>query len=238
MKKNLSNIDMLVLEIVTRLRGVRAETLVHLAKFADITVEALRKRMERLCETGYLAASALPVGQKIFRLTAKGTKLLGAPACFANSPSTNIAVEILSVSFLACQSGEFVFPKRLEFDALLSELSKVADVEPPAAKALPTTGRFCIRQASRKDEQGQTISESQLLFLISELRPADQLVKRAEVVLQNLSRTHVFSSLISVGLLGVAIVVPTEGVKATLEKMHLPSGTAIQVVPAIQDVVK
>ena len=71
------------------------------------------------------------------------------------------------------------------------------------------------------NEAGKQPFESQILFVIAELRPAEQLAQRAETVLQNLSRTPLFSTLTSVGLLGAVIVVPTAGVKATLERLPL-----------------
>src|SRR5262245_55281161 len=120
MKEALTTFDKAVLETLLRTRGLQVATARRFQKLSGIkSGEAIRKRFERLRDTGYLASSKLPSGRQLFRLSEKGVNATGAPRAWANSPTTTIAAEMLSVSSFAWNTDEFLFLTRAEVEKLI-----------------------------------------------------------------------------------------------------------------------
>ena len=180
------------LATIARVRGVRAETLLHFPQLkSDRSADAARKPLERLCDQGFLAASSLPRGSRLFRLSSKGVAVTGAPPAYANSPSSGIAAEMLAVSTLAWRMEEFLFLTKPELDELLSKIA-------PDAEKPRHAGRFVLRPAKTA---GGEAPELHLHAFMAELRPAEDLARRAGVVLDNLRRSPIFRDLIRAGQL-------------------------------------
>src|SRR5262245_1211526 len=110
-----------VLNLVSRVRVIRLKEVKHYG-FSACSDEALRKLFERICKKGFLAASILPSGEHIFRMSKRWARLMEVPASWANSPSDGVAAEALSVSALAWKKEEYLFLKPIEFKGLVSEL--------------------------------------------------------------------------------------------------------------------
>jgi hypothetical protein len=148
--------------------------------------------MDRLCEKGYVAKSALPSGPQIFRESHKGVEQTGAPKCWANAPTKYIAADMISISSLGWKLNEYIIPTQREWTDYLKRLSSDA--------ALPkTAGRFVLR--IKPAETGSSLPpEAHVHYWLAELRPADQLVKRVETVVAHLKESKFFSELIELGL--------------------------------------
>lgn len=228
MSETPSHRDRSVLALIARLRGIRAETLIRYAPFMGLSVDAARKLLERLCDQGFLAASPLPRGSRIFRLSSKGVASTGAPPAYASSPSAGIAAEMLAVSALAWRTEEYLFPTKAELEELLVRLV-------PSPEKPKLTGRFVLKLAVANTEDGGSASELHLHAFIAELRPADDLARRAGVVLDNLQRHEAFQDLIQARLLGVTIVVPSRGVRASFIAKPFKCETSLVVVEDLQD---
>ncbi len=227
MKEPLSPADIIILETVGRTRGLTVETaLAYRLLKAMGNAEALRKRMERLCEKGFLAHSKLPNGLRVFRLTHKSVPLMNAPKAYASSPTAGIAVEMLSVASFAAKADEFVFPTSQEADAVFSEL-----VGAPTSLKVP--GRFALRFSKSATDAAQ--SEVQIHYWLAEPpKPADKIAKRVQVVFEKLRQTKLVADLIELGLFGFTVVVPSEGVRATLKTYRFPVQTEVVVLSMLQ----
>lgn len=227
MSENLGSRDKIRLATIARIRGVRAKTLLNYPQLkTERSEDAARKPLERLCDQGFLAASSLPRGSRLFRLSTKGVALTGAPPAYAASPSAGIAAEMLAVSALAWQTEEFLFPTRAEVEELLASFA-------PDAEKPKVTSRFVLRRVAT--DSGEV--ELPLHAFMAELRPADELARRAGVVLGGLRRSTVFRDLLQAGLLGLTIAVPSRGVKASLSSKPFETETSIVVVEELQDLV-
>jgi hypothetical protein len=230
MKDSVNILDQGILEILARVRGARVQTLLKYPKTNGAgNEEAMRKRLERLCDKGYLASSSLPIGPKIFRLSHKGVKITGAPTSFAASPSASIAAEILAGSSFGYRHEDFVLLTRIECNKLLDEFTR--DANQPKIM-----GRFVLRRIKCRNESGQIVSEIHVHMLLAELRPASELAHRIEIIVQNLLRTAIFHDLIAAALFGFTVVVPSVGVKKSLEEQSLPVETAIEVLEELQNI--
>jgi hypothetical protein len=230
MSEKLSSRDLAVLFIIARTRGARAKTIARHPLFKTESADAVRKRLERLCDQGFLVASKLPRGPQIFRLSQKGVALTGAPAAYANSPSAGIAADMIAVSEL-CLQEECLFPTRAELEELFAEIA--SDSERPRL-----AGRFVLRLVNTAggDRSGAS-SELHLHAFLAELRTADDLARRAGVVIDSLRRSPVFRDLIQANLLGLTICAPSRGVKASLEARIFPVETSVVVVEELQDLI-
>jgi hypothetical protein len=226
MSESLSSRDRIRLATIARIRGVRAERLINYPQLKfEKSADAARKPLERLCAQGFLAASALPRGLRLFRLSSKGVAVTGAPPAYAASPSTGIAAEMLGVSALAWQTEEFLFPTKAELEELVATLA-------PAEENPKLTSRFVLRPVIKCGE-----TELHLHAFMAELRPASDLARRVGVVLSNLRSSAVFRDLLHLGLLGFTIVVPSRGVKSSLERNSFEVETSIVVVEELQDLI-
>ena len=231
MSESFSSRDKITLHTIARVRGVRAETLLHYLQLkAGRSAEATRKQLERLCASGFAAASALPRGSRLFRLSRKGVALTGAPAAYAGSPSTGIAADMIAVSSLAWRTDEFLFPTKTELEELLAGLAPDSEKPKPAV-------RFVLRPVKADGDNGRSSAVLHLHAFMAELRPADDLARRAGVVLDGLRRSAVFRDLIQARLLGFTIAVPSRGVKASLEGKPFEIETSIVVVEELQDLI-
>jgi|ERR1041385_1484752 hypothetical protein len=229
MSESLSSRDKTTLATFARVRGARAETLLKYPCLKPArSADAARKQLERLCDQGSLAASALPRGSRLFRLSSKGVALTGAPAAYATSPSAGIAAEMIAVSTLAWRD-EFLFPTKAELDDLLAELARGSEWP-------KHNGRFVLRPVTTAGPNGP-VTEFRLNAFLAELRPADELVKRAGVIVQNLSRSILFAELIQARLLGLTIAVPSHGVKTSLAGKLPEAEASIVVVEELQDII-
>jgi hypothetical protein len=228
MSESWSSRDKKTLATLERLRGARAETLLNYPCLKPLpSGEAARKQLERLRDQGLLASSPLPRGSALFRLSRKGVALTGAPPAYASSPSTGIAAEMLAVSALAWRTDEFLFLTKSEMEALLAGLT--SDPEPPKV-----SGRFVLRPVKTAGDN-PPVSELRLHAFLAEMRPAEELVKRASVIVQNLKRGHIFAELIQARLLGLTIAVPSRGVKTSLTGKPFEIETSIVIVEELQD---
>jgi len=223
-------IDEILIDLTARTRGIRAETASRYPQLKKAgNPAAIGKRMDRQCEKGVLASSPLPKGPKIYRLSNKGVRLTGSPSCWASAPTTSIAAEMLSVGCLGLMSAEYVFPTHSELRSLLANLTN----EPLPAR-LP--GRFVLRSGPISSSDIQK-SEMHVHALLSELRPADHLKKRVEIIVENLGHTKVFAELIELHLFGVTVAVPNAVVKNTLGTQTFPVPTNVVVIEELQDLI-
>lgn len=226
MNESLSAWDTALLWILARVRGLRPETALKYTKLRSAGgIEAVRKRMDRLAEKGFLAKSSLPKGQ-IFRLSHKGVRITGAPAAFANSPSGAIAAEMLSVSSFGWRNPDYMFLLNSERDVLMGDLTGGAELP-------KITGRFFLRSL-HKGELHATQDETRLHYWLAEIRPAGDLAKRVSIIVENTNRVQVFSNLMKTSLFGITIAVPTRAVKVSLDRKSFPLPTEIHVVPELQ----
>jgi hypothetical protein len=231
MSESLSHRDKTTIATVGRVRGTRAETLLQYAQLKTArSADAARKQLERLCAQSYLAASPLPRGSRLFRLSNKGVVITGAPPAYANSPSTGIAAEMLAVSALAWQTEEFLFLTKSEVEDLLGNSG-------PDSAMPRLTSRFVLRPVKADGDEAGAVSELHLHAFLAELRPADELARRVEVIFQQATRNPLLAVLIQVGLFGVTVAVPSPGVKASLKARIFPFETSVVVVEDIQDLV-
>lgn len=227
MNETLTPIDRKLLELCARTRCLWPEILVAYSwlKLSG-SVDAIRKRLERLCDKGFLAQSKLPNGLRVFRLSLKGVSVVGAPQSFATSPTLGIAVEMLSVATFAAKPEEFLFPTNEEMDSVLSELTG-------GKTALRVPGRFMLRLS--KSSAGSTKTEARLHYWLAEPpKPADKVAKRVQVVFDKLTQNNVIGELVTLGLFGFTIVVPSEGFRATLNTYRFPTEIEVVVLPALQ----
>ncbi len=230
MRKKLSSLDLAALAIIARSRGARAEKVARHPLFKTESIDAVRKRLERLCDQGLLVASKLPRGPQIFRLSHEGVALTGAPAAYANSPSAGIGADMIAVSELCLHEG-FIFLTKAELEELLAKLA-------PDSERPRLTGRFVLRLVKAADgNSSASSSELHLHAFLAELRPADDLARRAGVVIDSLRRSPVFRDLIQTNLLGLTLAVPSRGVKASLEAKSFAVETSIVVVEELQDLI-
>ncbi len=201
--------------VLARFRGLQAEVAPNYAVLRDVkTPGAARKRFERMAKKGLLAASKLPAGPQVFRLSAMGVKLTGAPPSFADAPTLGVSYDMIAASHLGWRTGEFIFLTRSELDALAAELT-------PNSEPLKHHGRLLLR-SSRTAGPGHDL-EWHLHFWLAEFKPAEQLARRIEVIAKQLpGSAPLFEAAKEMGLLGVTVAVPSVGVKATLEAMSFP----------------
>jgi hypothetical protein len=231
MSESLSHRDKITLATIARVRGIRAETLLNYPQLkSERSPDAVRKQLERLCDHGFLAASPLPRGPRLFRLSSKGVALTGAPPAYANSPSVGIGAEMLAVSALAWRTDEFLFPTKGELEGLLSS-SESDSVKPRL------TSRFVLRPVTAGGIKAGSTSELHLHAFMAELRPAEELAKRIEIIVQQSGRSTVLAGLIQSGLFGVTAALPSRGVKASLETKSFAVETALVVVEELQDLI-
>lgn len=227
MNEMLTPLDMIILLLCACTRGMWPEMAVRYGCLkAASNPEAIRKRMERLCDKGFLAHSKLPSGLRIFRLTHKGVALMNAPKAFASSPTLGIAVEMLSVASFAAKSEEFVFPTHEEMNAVLSELTGTNIT-------LKVPGRFVWRFSGPAPDT----AKSDVCFhywLAEPPRPADKLAKRVQVVFEKLIQNKAIADLVELGLFGFTVVVPSEGFRATFNTYRFPVETDTVVLPLLQ----
>jgi len=210
-----------MLPILSVVRGLLPEIGARYERLRGATPEAIRKRLEREAAKGLLSTSNLPSGRQVFRLSRLGVQQTGAPPSWAASPTPGILAEMLSVSAVAWNTAEYRFPRRSDFQELVKDLGG-ADVQIPARLA---TSRFVLRTLKNGQEE-----ETRLEYWLAELRPAEDLAKRAEIVAKNLKSTPPFAKLAQLGLLGISIPVPSDGVRATLSTHRLSLPTNIVVV--------
>lgn len=225
MNPTLSPQDEALLDVLARVRAMLSETAVQYGSLRAPSADAMRKRMERLCEKGLLASSLLPSGRQLYRLSAKGVRATGAPSVWAGSPSLGVAAEALSVSAVAWKTEEFVFPKRIELEKLLGELASG-----PPKVTIPArlhASRFVLRRGKSSDATG---AEWHLNYWLAEQRTAEELRRRCQVVMQNLRTVPALAELMAADLLGVTIAVPSEGVRATIKTDGLPVPAEVLVV--------
>lgn len=228
MKTGLTAVEQHVLAVLARTRGILPETARKYKRLAKVpSDDAMRKCMERLRDAGILAASALPSRKHMFRLSAKGATLKGVPKAWADSPSPGIAAEALSVSGAAWRP-EFAFLTKAELEGFLVGDGRKA----PAVPTRVMSSRFVIRTSRLSDGQGR--GESRIHYWLSEMRPADELVKRVQVVTENLGAIPAFAELMLEGLFGMSIAVPNENVRASLETKSFATPTEIVVVDELK----
>lgn len=218
MKEVLNNYDHAVLQTLARVRGLRAKTAPKYPKLNVVkNEEASRKRFERLEQSGLLAKSSLPAGSQLFRLSRKGVQLTGAPNSFADAPTESVAYDMVAASSCGWRTDEFVFLTREEFVLICEQLY-------PEFKIARFPGRFLLRtikRPTRNSEEPQ--SETHLHFWLAEFKPAEQLARRIEVVVEHLTKSSpFFQEAIHAGIFGITVAVPTEGVKATLDQKKFP----------------
>ena len=231
MSENLSHRDQTTLAVLARVRGARAETLLNYSQLkSERSADAARKHLERLCDQGFLAASALPRGSRLFRLSSKGVALTGAPPAYANSPSTGIAAEMLAVSTLAWRMEEFLFPTKAELEELLGSSG-------PDSSKPRLTSRCVLRPVKTDGDNTGAASELHFHAFLAELRPVEEMAKRIEIIIQQASRSAVLAGLIQTGLFGVTAAVASRGVKATLEGKTFAVQTSLVVVEELQDLI-
>jgi hypothetical protein len=227
--ESLSTWDVALLHILARVRGLRPETAFKYSKLKiPGGAEAVRKRMERLCNKGFLAKSPLPRGGQIFRLSHKGVRLTGAPPAFANSPSLCIAAEMLSVSAFG-YADEFLFLTATERDALMADCAKDSEGK--------LTGRFLLRSLTSSSVAVGPSLGTHLHLWLAEVRPAEELAKRVDTIVQKLNQVPVCAEFIRTGIFGITIAVPSRGVKAALDGRKFPVPTAAVVVDELQDLI-
>jgi hypothetical protein len=231
-KELLSTLDSLILAILAVVRGVCAETLSRYRDLRDAGgAEAIRKRLERLAQRGYVANSSLPSGRRIYRLSHRGVRVTGAPSAFATNPSANILAEMVSVSACAWKSEEFDFLTLERRDSLLRQITGKSDHG-------NVSGRLLLRKIKLEATSDHQASEWHLHYWLAELRTADELTKRINVILQNLSRTPIFEELIAAGIFGVTIACPSPGAKASLEAKSFGVETTVVVIEELQHLVR
>jgi hypothetical protein len=230
MKDGLSKWDQNLLFLLARVRGLRPDTankFRHLQLQAG--VQAVEKRMVRLCEKGFLARSAVPRGRQLFRLSHRGVRLTGARPAFASCPSTDIAAEMLSLSCVAARSDEYLVLTKEESDRTLNELFN--ECETPKL-----IGRLVLRFAPNTHNSSERANRETCLHQwLAELRPANELQRRVETIVANLSRNRVFADLISARVFGITIAVPNKAVKQSFESKTLSIETNLLVVTELQD---
>lgn len=226
MEPQLSNYDLSALGVLARLRGLKSEMAPKFAVLREAkTPGAARKRFERMCKRGVLATSKLPAGSQLFRLSAKGVKMIGAPPSFADPPTQGICYDMIASGACGWRTQEFIFLTRSELDALVEKLS-------PLSKPLKHHGRFILRafQAEGTEPKEQRI-EWHLHFWLAEFKPAEQLAQRIEVIARQLPKSApFFEDAKQMGLLGVTVAVPSAGVKTTLDAVTFPLEVSVVVV--------
>jgi len=228
-KQSLSEFDKAMLQILLRTRGMDVRTAQrYLAPGDTRSEDALRKNFERLRDSGYIAGSKLPSGRQMFRLSHKGVKLVGAPAAWAARLTASIAAEMISISAVAWNRDEFLFLTQAELSALLQELQPRCEVS-----RLP--GRFLLRSAKDSETESNTF---RLNYWMCEIRPAESLRRRVQVVAENLARNAVFAELMSTRQFGMSIAVPSLGVKASLEQGDFPVDSEVLVVEELQELAR
>lgn len=225
MQEALNSYDQAVCKTLARVRGLRPETALKYQKLkAVMTVGATRKRFDRLVEKGLAAKSNLPAGPQIYRSSRKGVQLTGAPSSFADAPTEAVAYDMVATSSCGWRTDEFVFLTRVEFIAICEQLY-------PGFRIERFPGRFLLRTIKRSTANSEKPeSEAHLHFWLAEFKPAEQLARRVEVIVEHLTKSNpFFEEAIRAGLFGITIAVPTAGVKATLEQKTFPVETSIVV---------
>ena len=71
--------------------------------------------------------------------------------------------------------------------------------------------------------------------LLAEIRPADDLARRVETIIEKFRAMMVLDRLMAFDLFGVTVAVPAAGVKATLSAKTLPVPATIEIVEELQD---
>jgi hypothetical protein len=232
MQRSAKNLEIEILKVLTRTRGVRLDLLMKFNRVvAGRSQEALRKHLERMCVKGLLAKSAMPSGSQLFRFSKKGSQTVGAPASWAQSPSSGVVSEIVSVCAVAGDTDKYLFLTREESQKTLSALGHVGEIP-----KLP--GRLVFRSVELRDETGRINCETHLKLWISELRPPEHLAKRVHIIAENLQRHAVFARLIEARVFGLTLAVPSLGVKASLEILPFPVPTEICVVEELQSLLR
>lgn len=222
MTTSLSDQDLEAFDVLSRVRAMTSKTAARYKEFGGASEEAVRKRLERLAQRGLLATSELPSGVQIFRLAKKALEITGSPSSWAASPSAGVLAEALSVSGVAWHP-ELLFPTRSELDEILKDLAgEKVEIPPRVAQS-----RFALRTL-------KVNSELRVDYWLSELRPAADLARRAEVIAKNLSAVPIFGKLSLAGLLGLSVAVPSEGVRHTLSGHTFSLPTEIVVVDELK----
>lgn len=226
MESEPSNYDLSALGVLARVRGIQAEVACKYAVLREAkTLGSTQKRFERAVKRGLLATSKLPAGPQMFRLSAKGVKLTGAPPCFADAPTQGVCYDMVASAACGWRTQEFIFLTRSELDALVEKLS-------PLSKPLKHHGRFVLRafQAEGTESKEQRI-KWHLHFWLAEFKPAEHLAQRLEVIANQLTKSApFFEDAKQMGLLGVTVAVPSAGVKTTLDAVTFPLEVSVVVV--------
>lgn len=223
MQDSLNSYDQAVVKTLKRLRGLRPKMASKYPKLDAVkNEESSRKRFERLEKHGLVAKSSLPAGPQIFRLSRKGVQLTGAPNSFADAPTEAVAYDMLAASSCGWKLDEFVFLTREEFVVICTQLC-------PEFQMAKFPGRFLLRTIKRTTDNSEQ-AETHLHFWLAEFKPAEQLARRIEVIVEHLTKSNAFfGEAIRAGLFGITVAVPTAGVKATLEQKKFPIETSIVV---------
>src|SRR5262245_43411959 len=139
MESTLSPYDLAALRVLARVRGMQPEVACKYAVLREAkTLDATRKRFERLTSKGLLATSKLSAGSQMFRLSKQGVKVTGAPPSFADAPTQAVCYDMIASAACGWRANDFVFLTRSEFLALIEQLS-------PDSKLAKPHGRFLLR---------------------------------------------------------------------------------------------
>lgn len=202
--------DEVVLDGISHTRCALPETIQTFLE--GDTLNAARKRAERMAADGFLATSLLPSGRQWFRHSKLGCKHTGSPACWSESPPPGVIAEALAAGAVMNISGFKILRP-----ADVARFLRAAALD----DSLAIPARVMASRFVRTEEQN---GDLRLNYLLAEIRPAAKLEQRAETVLHQLGRIPVFNSLINSDLFGLVIAVPTDGVRATLvvDKLAVP----------------
>jgi hypothetical protein len=221
-----SSYEQALLNTLARVRGLRPEMSLKYPQLRGVrSLEAARKRFERMEIKGLLAKSNLPTGPQIFRLSRRGVQLTGAPSSFADAPTQSVAYEMIAVSACGWRNTEFLFLTRQELVDVCTNLH-------PGFAMERFPGRFLLRTGTRHGNESElAAAETHLHFWIAEFKPAEQLARRIEVASQQLAKSSpFFAQAFRSGVMGISVAVPTAGVKATLKRSPFKIEVSIEVV--------
>jgi hypothetical protein len=229
--KGPSKVVRAALAILGRVRLLRATRAPQYPALTGANEEAIRKQFERACtgEHAYLAKTSLPAGPQVFHLSRKGAQFIGAPVTWADAIAPGTAALWLSISSFAWRQDISVLSTS-ERSALLQRLSPAEDVS-----KIP--GTFVLRTFQIPTPTNGTTTETHLHYWLAEIRPADQLVRRVEVILQHLQICKPFSALMELGLFGVTVIVPTNEAKETIQQHKCSIHLEVLVLEELQDLI-
>jgi hypothetical protein len=231
MPKQLSRTDQVLLYWLARTGGLRAEDARKYPGLEHIrTTEAMTKRLDRLCAAGYVAASPLLRGPRLYRLSQKGARLTSAPNSYTAKPTAGKLVQLVSISAVGARVKEVVFVSPQQLASLAQDLS----VDPIPANF---PGRFALRTFPASDAANGHDGETHVFYWLAENRSPENLVKRVETIIAKLRTYALFASLIELDLFGVAVAVPSMAAKAALEQKPFPTKTEFWVLEQLHDVI-